>query len=73
MSAYLDEHVAKPTGREAVVERRRARAADHRAMSERRDMDDDVADGLSEDVLLGRGGSFEAARATSAPAYTADA
>ncbi|WFD25385.1 hypothetical protein MNAN1_000353 [Malassezia nana] len=59
--AWLDEQVPQVTGREALVEKKKERAANHRAMAERRQLDDDVADGLSEEALLGTDSSFAAA------------
>lgn len=59
--AWLDEHAPRATGREALLAKKKERAASHRAMAERRQLDDDVADGLSEDALLGTDSSFAAA------------
>ena len=50
--AWAEEQAPRATGRDALAERRRDRAAAHRAFAERRDMDDDVADGMSEEALL---------------------
>ncbi|SHO76166.1 Hypothetical protein MSYG_0501 [Malassezia sympodialis ATCC 42132] len=61
--AWLDEHAPRATGREALLAKKKERAASHRAMAERRQLDDDVADGLSEDALLGTDSSFAAALA----------
>lgn len=59
--AWAEEQAPRATGRDALAERRRDRAAAHRAFAERRDMDDDVADGMSEEALLGTDSSFAAA------------
>lgn len=44
-----------------MIEKKKERAASHRAMAERHQLDDDVADGLSDEALLGTGSSFAAA------------
>ncbi|WFD21692.1 RNA uridylyltransferase [Malassezia equina] len=61
--AWLDEHAPRATGRDAMIEKKKERAASHRAMAERHQLDDDVADGLSDEALLGTGSSFAAALA----------
>ena len=60
---WAEEHAPRATGREAVLERRRERAAEHRAFAERRQPDDDLADGLPEEALMGSSeqDSFQAA------------
>lgn len=58
---WADEHAPRATGREALQERRREKAASHRAMAERREVDDDVGDTMSTDALLGTGDSFQEA------------
>lgn len=60
---WADEHAPRATGREAVVERRRERAAQHRSFAERNQVDDDVTDALSEETIMGYGDSFRAALA----------
>lgn len=62
-AAWLDEHAPRATGRERLLEKKRERAAEYRAMAERHSIDDDIADGLSDEALLGTStqASFQAA------------
>lgn len=56
---WIEEQAPRATGRDALHEKRREKAASHRAMAERHQLDDDVADGMSTDALLGTGSSFQ--------------
>lgn len=56
---WIEEQAPRATGRDALHEKRREKAASNRAMAERHQLDDDVADGMSTDALLGTGSSFQ--------------